>query len=90
MAKKGYKRTAGHGHQAGRNKAGYQSRAEMGGKGKKARMPNSSKSSSYSDTDSGAKGSNHGATGGLRQEGGLRPDTLAKPSTTNRYPKGLA
>ena len=84
-----YKRKAGHGHQAGRNKAGYQSRAEMGGGGN-ARMPNAKGSGKHSDTDSGAMGSNHGNTTGLHQENKIRPDTLAKPSTTNRFPKGLA
>lgn len=50
----------------------------------------SSNNSGKSDAGSGKKGSNHGATTGLRQENKLRPDTLKAPSTTNRFPNGMA
>lgn len=53
-------------------------------------MPNSAKSGKHSDTDSGAMGSNKGATGGLRKEDAQRADVMKKPTTTNRYPDGLA
>ena len=55
-------------------------------------MPNSGKSSgaNRSDTDSGSMGSNKGATGGLKKSDEMRADVTKKPTTTNRYPHGLA
>lgn len=60
------------------------------GSGANARMPNQSKSTKHSDTDSGSMGSNHGASTGLRQETGLRSDTLKQPSNKNPFPNGMA
>ena len=58
---------------------------------KGGRMPNSSKGRTrHSDTDSGSMGSNHGATGGLRREAGTNQGATKKPTTTNRFPNGLA
>lgn len=57
----------------------------------KHKMPNSGKGrTKHSDTDSGSKGSNHGATGGLNKSNEMRSDTTKTPSTTNRYPNGMA
>ena len=55
-------------------------------------MPNSGKASgaNRSDTDSGSMGSNKGATGGLNMSSEMRADVTKKPTTTNRFPKGLA
>lgn len=56
-----------------------------------ARMPNKGAGGGrHSDTDSGAGGANHGATGGLKKENPQRADVTRTPSTTNRYPRGLA
>lgn len=55
-----------------------------------ARMPNAKGSTKHSDTDSGSMGSNHGATGGLKKSDSMRADVVAKPSTPNPYPNGLA
>ncbi len=61
---------------------------------KDSKMPNSGKGSKSSDTDSGSKGSNHGATGSLKSApaGGApgKVGTMDKVSTTNRFPNGLA
>lgn len=54
---------------------------------------NSNANMGRSDTDSGSMGSNKGATSGLKVTppgSGLRSDTKKQPSTTNRYPNGLA
>ncbi len=60
-------------------------------KKKYGRMPNAGKKSgNYSDTDSGSMGSNKGATGGLNKSSEMRADVTKTPSTTNRYPNGLA
>lgn len=60
----------------------------------KYNMPNSGKGGGkHSDTDSGSMGSNHGATSGLKVTppgSGIRADTKKSPTTTNRYPNGLA
>ena len=54
-------------------------------------MPNSGKGGGkHSDTDSGAGGSNKGATGGLKKSSEMRSDTTKTPDTTNRYPNGMA
>lgn len=58
--------------------------------GKNSRMPNSKGGTKHSDTDSGAMGSNKGATGGLKKSNEMRADVTKKPTTTNRYPNGLA
>ena len=55
-----------------------------------ARMPNAKGSTKHSDTDSGAMGSNHGATGGLKKSDEMRADVVKTPTTKNRYPHGLA
>lgn len=60
------------------------------------RMPNEKKAGTtgHSDTDSGAKGSNHGATGSLKHApaGGAPGNvgTMNKVTTTNRFPNGMA
>lgn len=54
-----------------------------------ARMPNKS-NAKYSDTDSGSRGANHGATGGLKKSNEMRSDVTKTPDTTNRYPRGLS
>ena len=56
-------------------------------------MPNNSKSNrsgKLSDTDSGSKGSNKGATGGLTKSNEMRSDVTKTPNTKNMYPDGLA
>jgi len=53
----------------------------------------SSNNTGKSDTGSGKMGSNHGATTGLKVTppgSGIRADTKKAPSTTNRYPEGMA
>lgn len=59
-------------------------------KDKYGKMPNSKGSSKSSDADSGKMGSNHGKTGGLRQEAGTNQGAMDKPNTKNMYPNGLA
>lgn len=52
-----------------------------------------SNNSGKSDTDSGSMGSNKGATTGLKVTppgSGIRSDTKKSPTTTNRYPNGMA
>ena len=55
-------------------------------------MPNNSKkgSTKHSDTDSGAMGSNKGASTGLKKATDMRADVTKQPSNKNLYPNGLA
>lgn len=56
-------------------------------------MPNNSKknrSGTLSDTDSGAGGSNKGASTGLKKSNEMRADVTKQPSNKNQFPNGLA
>ncbi len=88
------KTQAGSAHRAGRSN-GYQAKLN-----KSSKPMGSNKGGKYgggkennsgsSDADSGAMGSNHGATGGLKMSNEMRPDSKGPVSTDNPYPNGLA
>lgn len=59
-----------------------------GGSMKQTGMPN--EGSAKGGAKSAPNPSNTGATGGLRQEAGTNQGATAKPTTTNRFPNGLA
>ena len=57
-------------------------------KGKYGKMPNMGKKNSMA--GSGKMGSNNGKSTGLRMEKGTNQGATKKPTTTNRFPYGLA
>ena len=54
--------------------------------GSHSKMPNEGKAKG----GGGMKGTNTGATGGLQKKTDLRADVTKKPTTTNRFPEGMA
>ena len=77
----------GKGMSQGGRRGGKQTSGMMGmGKGNSM----AKKAAMYSDTDSGSMGSNMGKSTGLKISNEMRSDTTKTPTTTNRYPNGLA